>query len=313
MAPPGSQDQPPPDGRIYGPGPRVPMLVLSPRSRGGWVNSQVFDHTSVLQFWKSAFRCMNPTSARRRAVCGDLTSAFNFVDPNGEALPNLPATSRHAADGLRQRRTAAAGTAAIACPPAFAPPTSPGAPFPRAALPAARRGHRRGRTAPRDAEPVQYRRAGSGVSRLRSARSGADPRRFTVEAGKAVSDDWQTEDEYHLWLLGPNGFHRELRGALNRPQPEVRLRPTGRNLQLQLNNPGTEAIAVTLERCPYTQQGPWHITLPAGSSHQQRFDARASGGWYDLTLQSPGGWLRRTAGRLEDGEHSVSDPLMGGE
>lgn len=137
------------------------------------------------------------------------------------------------------------------------------------------------------------------------------PRRFTVEAGKAVSDDWQTEDEYHLWLLGPNGFHRELRGALNRPQPEVRLRPTGRNLQLQLNNPGTEAIAVTLERCPYTQQGPWHITLPAGSSHQQRFDARASGGWYDLTLQSPGGWLRRTAGRLEDGEHSVSDPLMG--
>ncbi|WP_373681422.1 phospholipase domain-containing protein, partial [Serratia marcescens] len=37
------------------------------------------------------------------------------------------------------------------------------------------------------------------------------------------------------------------------------------------------------------------------------------GGWYDLTLQSPGGWLRRLAGRLEDGEHSVSDPLMGQE
>ena len=30
VAPPGSQEQPPPDGRIYGPGPRVPMLVLSP-------------------------------------------------------------------------------------------------------------------------------------------------------------------------------------------------------------------------------------------------------------------------------------------
>ncbi|OQV65196.1 hypothetical protein AK51_23735 [Serratia nematodiphila DZ0503SBS1] len=43
-------------------------------------------------------------SAWRRAVCGDLTSAFNFVDPNGEALPSLPATSRHAADGLRQRQ-----------------------------------------------------------------------------------------------------------------------------------------------------------------------------------------------------------------
>ncbi|MBK4949334.1 DUF756 domain-containing protein, partial [Klebsiella pneumoniae] len=55
------------------------------------------------------------------------------------------------------------------------------------------------------------------------------------------------------------------------------------------------------------------ITLPADGSHQQAFDARASGGWYDLTLQSHGGWLRRLAGRLEDGEHSVSDPLMGQE
>ncbi|MFX2509692.1 phospholipase domain-containing protein, partial [Serratia marcescens] len=51
--------------------------------------------------------------------------------------------------------------------------------------------------------------------------------------------------------------------------------------------------------------------LPAGGSHQQAFDARASGGWYDLTLQGTDGWLRRLAGRLEDGEHSVSDPLMG--
>ena len=74
-------------------------------SRGGWVNSQVFDHTSVLQFTEKRFQVHEPNiSARRRAVCGDLTSAFNFVDPNGEALPNLPATSRHAADGLRQRR-----------------------------------------------------------------------------------------------------------------------------------------------------------------------------------------------------------------
>src|SRR5690606_5246865 len=29
---------------------RVPMLIASPWTRGGWVNSQVFDHTSPLQF-----------------------------------------------------------------------------------------------------------------------------------------------------------------------------------------------------------------------------------------------------------------------
>ncbi|HEY3630525.1 MAG TPA: alkaline phosphatase family protein, partial [Jatrophihabitantaceae bacterium] len=41
---------PPPFGppTSIGLGPRVPMTVVSPWSRGGWVNSQVFDHTSVL-------------------------------------------------------------------------------------------------------------------------------------------------------------------------------------------------------------------------------------------------------------------------
>ncbi len=34
----------------YGLGVRVPMLVISPWSRGGWVNSQVFDHTSLIRF-----------------------------------------------------------------------------------------------------------------------------------------------------------------------------------------------------------------------------------------------------------------------
>ncbi len=31
-------------------GPRVPMTVVSPWSRGGHVCSQVFDHTSVIRF-----------------------------------------------------------------------------------------------------------------------------------------------------------------------------------------------------------------------------------------------------------------------
>lgn len=137
------------------------------------------------------------------------------------------------------------------------------------------------------------------------------PRRYTVEASKAVSDNWSTEDKYHLWLLGPNGFHRELRGSIQQPQPEVRLTPQSDRLSLTLTNPGSETTTVTIARCPYTQNGPWQIELPAGGRHQQAFDAKISGGWYDLSLQDSQGWLRRLAGRLENGEHSVSDPLMG--
>jgi phospholipase C len=40
--------------RPWGLGPRVPMFIVSPWSKGGGVNSQVFDHTSIGQFWKNA-------------------------------------------------------------------------------------------------------------------------------------------------------------------------------------------------------------------------------------------------------------------
>jgi phospholipase C len=63
----------------------VPLCVVSPWSKGGWVNSQVFDHTSVIRFIEASFGVMEPNiSAWRRAVCGDLTSAFNFADPDDE-------------------------------------------------------------------------------------------------------------------------------------------------------------------------------------------------------------------------------------
>ncbi|RBC42808.1 phospholipase, partial [Xanthomonas oryzae pv. oryzae] len=42
-------------GRPYGLGPRVPMYVISPWSRGGWVDSQVYDHTSVLRLLERRF------------------------------------------------------------------------------------------------------------------------------------------------------------------------------------------------------------------------------------------------------------------
>jgi len=313
VAPPGSQEQPPPDGRIYGPGPRVPMLVLSPWSRGGWVNSQVFDHTSVLQFLEKRFQVHEPNiSAWRRAVCGDLTSAFNFVDPNGETLPNLPATSRHSADSLRQRQE-----------------QLPQVPLPAAdkqQLPHQARLARPSRALPYQLHVEETLSPGQQLLTLNLYNTGAQgvvfhvydrldlnqiPRRYTVEAGKALSDNWFVTNQYHLWLLGPNGFHRELRGAIGQPQPQVRLTPQGDHLSLTLTNPARQAITVTIARCPYTQNGPWSIELPAGERHQQAFDARASGGWYDISLQASDGWQRRMAGRLESGEHSVSDPLMG--
>lgn len=82
-----------PGGRQpIGLGPRVPLFVVSPWSAGGWVCSQVYDHTSVLQFLEQRFRVQEPNiSAWRRAVCGDLTSAFDFSDPGRQRHQSFPA------------------------------------------------------------------------------------------------------------------------------------------------------------------------------------------------------------------------------
>ena len=58
---------------------RVPMLVLSPFSRGGHVASEVFDHTSQLRFLEERFGVRAPNiSAWRRRHAGDLTSALHM-------------------------------------------------------------------------------------------------------------------------------------------------------------------------------------------------------------------------------------------
>jgi phospholipase C len=81
--------------QILGPiglGFRVPMLIISPFSRGGFVSSGLFDHTSLLRFLETRFGAEVPNlSAWRRATVGDLTSAFNFTKPD-QSIPALPVT-----------------------------------------------------------------------------------------------------------------------------------------------------------------------------------------------------------------------------
>src|SRR3954463_10940331 len=72
---------------------RVPLVIASPWTRGGCVNSQVFDHTSVLMFlenWlsgKGKWVKETNISDWRRVVCGDLTSAFRPYDGERIELP----------------------------------------------------------------------------------------------------------------------------------------------------------------------------------------------------------------------------------
>jgi phospholipase C len=75
---------------------RVPMIIASPWSRGGKVCSEVFDHSSTLQFLEDFINKKfnknikeDNISEWRRTVCGNLTSAFTAFNEKNEELPFL--------------------------------------------------------------------------------------------------------------------------------------------------------------------------------------------------------------------------------
>lgn len=71
---------------------RVPLLVLSPFSRGGNICSQTFDHTSQLRFIEERFGVKAPNiSAWRRAAVGDLTATLH-MGRSDVTVPKLPPT-----------------------------------------------------------------------------------------------------------------------------------------------------------------------------------------------------------------------------
>ncbi|MNM63151.1 Non-hemolytic phospholipase C precursor [compost metagenome] len=314
------------DKHPYGPGPRVPMYVVSPWSRGGWVNSQVFDHTSVLRFLEARFGVVESNiSGFRRAVAGDLISAFNFVSPNTNPLPSLPNRDKAGADAIR---TAQGVLPQVPLPPAGTQP-----------MPPQERGTRPSRALPYELHVSAREDTRERVVRLLFANTGKAaavfhvydrlhldrvPRRYMVEPGKELHGSWDVfagdAGKYDLWVLGPNGFHRAFSGdvaaagAASASAPEIRVCYDIANaaVYLDLINTGSAACTFTVRPNAYRNDGPWSFEVPAGKQLQQHWPVGLQGNWYDFTVTaSQGSFTRRFAGRIETGKDSVSDPAMG--
>ncbi len=299
-------------GRPYGLGARVPMYVISPWSRGGWVNSQVFDHTSVIRFLETRFGVMEPNiSPWRRAVCGDLTSAFDFRTPNAPFPQGLPET-----------RTTAARAAAL---PGRTAPRTPATPM----APVQEVGPRLSRALPYalgveegsagGAVKLTFRNLGKAAAVLHVYdRRHLDraPRRYTVGAGRQLDGAWDA-GAYDLWVLGPAGFHRHFIGDASADEPTVAAAydAVANVLTLALANPGKTAARMSVTPNAYDKAlAAWTVELKPGARAAHRWPLAATRGWYDLSVRTPGrdGYLRRLAGRLETGAPSVSDPAAGG-
>ena len=304
----------------YGLGVRVPMLVISPWSKGGYVNSQVFDHTSIIRFIEARFARHNPELIEqnitpwRRAVAGDLTSAFNFANPNDDIVV-LPSTSSYQAeDALRH--------------PDFipVPPVDQKLPVqehglrPARALPYALHAHGHMNTS-NGSFHIDFGNTGqaTAVYQVRSGNVADLPRSYTVEPGKTLSDEWAVivngARTYDLSVYGPNGFLRSYKGDFESAHLEIRVNYDEKNGGLSLeivnddlikrevhvfnNYNGVSFVKQLLE--------PKDRTSLAWPSHHNY-------GWYDITIKVNGdaGFEYRLAGHVETGKDSMSDPALGG-
>jgi phospholipase C len=82
-------------GLPIGLGFRVPCLLISPFSRGGYVSGQTFDHTSTLRLIEARFGVeVANLSAWRRQTCGDFTRALGLGEPPRLDVPALPETAQ---------------------------------------------------------------------------------------------------------------------------------------------------------------------------------------------------------------------------
>ena len=295
---------------------RVPMIIISPWTYGGRVCSQVFDHTSVLQFLEQRFGVTEPNiSAWRRTVCGDLTSAFNFSGEN-TAWPSLPSTANY----VSQSSTECSTLPPPAIPLVQTMPTGEPGTYPACALPYVLDAQGSINTSANqfDINFINNGAVGAVFQVYAFNRiSYTGPWTYTVGAANSVSDFWNGDifgfGIYALEVHGPNGFMRHWQGsatsALVMPETQITYNPIGNSVQLTMTNAGTSSCTMTVTN-GYNTEDVRIYTVKAGGSVSDTWNLGSNANWYDLkaTVSGLSNWSRRLAGHMENGLSSTTEP-----
>jgi len=283
------------------------------------VNSELFDHTSLIRFVEQRFGRQHPgifetnITPWRRAVAGDLTSAFDFKTPNAApvSLPNTdgyepPDTDRH---------------------PDYVPalPASP-------SMPKQEPGVRPARAVPYAPSVLADIDVAHGTLSLRFENfgksaaifhvrptNGAAPATYTVGAGAHLSETYALkasgQTSYDLAVHGPNGFFRSFRGSVARAtDANLRVRPDcgfDLGIALELENLSSKHAKISV----YDAYGKRTITqlVAPHRSMLWHWPLESSFGWYDLTVRvdADASFEQRLAGHVENGKDSMTDPALG--
>lgn len=330
---------------------RVPMVIVSPWTRGGYVCSEVFDHTSSLQFLETFLDkkygkkvIEENISPWRRTVCGDLTSVFRpyngekIAYPKGlEKKPFLEKIYSAKFKDLpdNYRKLSADEIKAINVDHATSP-----------YFPQQEKGIRASCALPYELyvdgkfENGKYQvefSAGNTIFGKKAVGSpftvyAMNPYKdevlsvwdYTVKAGDSIQDEWLVKDfsngQYHLRAYGPNGFFREFKGDNQNPaitvkctyQKDLSKTALNGNVVVVLYNEGAVALELMIEDMAY-KTGKRLVKVAAKNSASLMLNLSKSHNWYDfqVIVKGKAGFMERFAGRVETGKETKTDPLMG--
>jgi phospholipase C len=285
----------------------------------------VFDHTSLIQFIEQRFGGQYPDLIEsnitrwRRAVVGDLTSAFNFKTPNeprtfGGGVDTLPSTAGYLPPDAERH-------------PDYTP-----APPTVQTLPKQEPGIRPARAVPyelhvsAEVDPsggalrISFGNSGreAAVFQVRSAIGQDGPWTYTVGPGARVSETFKAAGQggYNLSVYGPNGFFRSFEGdAVGGGKANLIVKSTYQpdhfGLTLDIHNRGAGLSSVRILDA-YSKDVTVHSLQP-GETWKPGWPLEASYGWYDFTIEveSDPTFRQRVAGHIETGSDSMSDPAIG--
>lgn len=289
---------------------RVPMIIASPWTKGGFVNSEVSDHTSVLQFLERFIRkkfnkevTVDNISDWRRAICGDLTSAFNsssmkipemdYLDQK-DYTKTINAAKNKPVPNLKWYKENELDTRLLKL-------------------------QERG-VKPSHALPYHYYvNLEEGKIKMTNLKERAVPL-LIYDRTNFDTDNFYFSyalyskqkllhavklDNFDYEVFGPNGFYRNFKGDKN-PEIEISLihNSSKPEVELIIKKLSINHTSVALENLYEKKQD--HISLQQ-SQEKMMISLIKTKGWYDLKLSS-GNFIWHFAGRVETGKSTISDP-----
>lgn len=307
---------------------RVPLIVASPWSRGGCVCSQVFDHTSPLQFLEQWLTHKLGTPVRepnisqwRRAVCGDLTSIFqSTADEKGSTLPYPKrdafieqihrARFKGLPSGYQALRTEEIeqlrrGPSAAEVMPHQEVGVRRSCPLPYELMVEGRL------SADRTKFEISFearnqafgpRAAGSPfIVYAYGGPEGVAVRNYAVSPGGRIEDAWSLNEfaggRYHLRAYGPNGFFREFIGGADDPRLDIHLEygriptsatPLSGNVDVVLVNKDPRAGSTVAVSDLSYKTGAQRRELAPHDQAGITVETQRSFGWYDVSIKVAG-------------------------